>query len=134
MDDVYKNTSNYLTITPSEWDVLSPEDKTKHKWINQKGGNTGHFEFPERYWRLKTEEEFKKQEEYILGLFNGTPVHRIYFEDNVPLNMKKYFVVELEGRYNKTDKKTMTGDEYVLKKPSWDYIFLGVKKFWYKDN
>ena len=134
MDDVYKNMANYLTITPTDWDVLSQEDKKKYNWINQKGGNTGHFEFPERYWRLKTEEELKKQENYILELFNGTPVHRIYFEDNVPLNMKKYFVVELEGRYNKTDKKTMTGDEYILKKPSWDYIFLEVKKFWYKDN
>jgi hypothetical protein len=134
MDEVYKNMANYLTITPTDWDVLSQEDKKKYNWINQKGGNTGHFEFPERYWRLKTEEELKKQENYILELFNGTPVHRIYFEDNVPLNMKKYFVVELEGRYNKTDKKTMTGDEYILKKPSWDYIFLGVKKFWYKDN
>ena len=58
----------------------------------------------------------------------------MYFEDEVPLNMKKYFIVELEGRYYKTDKKNMTGDEYVLKKPSWDYIFLGVKKFWFKDD
>jgi len=134
MDDVLKNKCNYLTITPTEWDVLAPEDKYKHKWIHQKGGNNGHFEFPERYWRLKTEEELKKQEEYILGLFNETPVDRIYFEYNVPLNMKKYFVVELEGRYNKKDKKFMTGEEYILNRPSWDYIFLGVKKFWFKDD
>jgi hypothetical protein len=127
MEEIYKHMYDYLNFSSSEWNELSIEDKSKYKWIHQAGGRGGHFEFPERYWRLKTESDIQEQEEYIKSLPEGTKVNRSYFEDCIPPKLKHYFIVNMEGRYDKI-KKNYSGDKYFQNKPSWDYIVVSIVK------
>lgn len=127
MEEIYKHKYDYLNISLFQWEKLSIEDKSKYKWIHQAGSRGGHFEFPERYWRLKTETEIQEQEEYIKSLPEGTTVDRLYFEDCVPAKLKHYFIVNMEGRYNNI-KKYYSGDEFLLNRPLWDYIVVSIVK------
>jgi hypothetical protein len=69
-------------------------DEKKFEWICQEGANNGYFEFPTRYYRLKTEEELKQDKILVSEIKCDTIVatdRLMYYLDSLPKELHKYF-------------------------------------------
>ena len=91
-------------------------DEQKFNWIHQPGGNCGHFEFPTRYYRLKTEEELKQDKIFVSGIKYDTMVATfgdMCYLDRLPQSLHQYFDYTIELRSNKKILRRVNADGIV---------------------
>jgi hypothetical protein len=137
MRDVYANKNNYISFTPEVYESFSADSKSKYEWIHQPETGGAHFGCKELYWRLKTPEDhaiiLSKQEKYVDSIPDGKLItHDQMFNiifDELPLSLKKQFVIILAKRYNETDRITIRGDEYETNpRDRYSWVRMGVLK------
>ena len=102
---------------------FSDDIKSKYEWIHQPETGGAHFGMQELYWRLKTPEDHAAilagQEEYVNSIPDGKTFeccdqmfNRMYYE--LPLSLKKQFVVILRRRYLEEIRITVRADEFEI--------------------
>ena len=91
-------------------------DELKFNWIHQPGGNCGHFEFPTRYYRLKTADELKQDEIFVSKIKCDTMVATfgdMCYLDKFPKALHKYFDYTLELRHDHSVQERVNASEYL---------------------
>ena len=120
LTQVYNNKQDYIAYTPEVYASFPAEIKSKYEWIHQPGSSGEHSCTRELYWRIKTSEDrveiLAKQEARVRSIPDGTQLQLnqiSYVFDDLPLTLKKHFIVIMRHRDNATKVVKIRGDEFV---------------------
>jgi len=101
MEQIKKDPGLYISYC-----AIPKGHEDKFKWIYQQGGQCGHFEIPTRYYRLKTDDELKKDMISVSEIKNDSIVATygdMLYLDRLSKSLHMYFDYTIKGRDSNID-------------------------------
>lgn len=110
MESVHKEPGLYFAYSS-----IPAGHEKKFEWIHQQGGNCGHFEVPTLYYRLKTEEELKKDKIFVSEIKCDTIVATfgdMCYHDRFPKSLHQFFDFTIVSRSDDKIEKRVNITEF----------------------